>query len=110
MGYSCGEPERPINYGDHFSANIRCLSVWYTFIWEKKDEVAEGDKVVTRYTTRGTQLGSFMGMPPTGKYVTVTGIAIARFANGKVVEEWGNADDLGLLQQLGVVPATGQAN
>jgi len=75
-----------------------------------EDEVAEGDKVVTRYTTRGTHLGSFMGIPPTGKHVTVTGIAITRIANGKAVEEWANADDLGLLQQLGVIPAPGQAS
>jgi len=72
-----------------------------------EDQMAEGDKVVTRYTTRGTHQGPFMGIPPTGKHVTVTGIAIARFANGKEVEEWANGDDLGLLQQLGVVPAMG---
>ena len=75
-----------------------------------EDEVAEGDKVVTRYTTRGTHVGPFMGIPPTGKHVTVTGIAITRIAHGKVVEEWANADELGLLQQLGVVSAPGQAS
>ena len=76
----------------------------------REDEVAEGDKVVSRYTTRGTHLGPFMGIPPTGKHVTVTGIAITRIANGKVVEEWANADELGLLQQLGVVPTPGQGS
>jgi len=73
-----------------------------------EDQVAEGDKVVTRHTARGTHLGPFMGIPPTGKHVTATGIAIIRVANGKIVEEWANADDLGLLQQLGVIPAPGQ--
>ena len=75
-----------------------------------EDQIAEGDKVVTRYTTRGTHQGSFMGIPPTGKHITVTGIVITRFANCKEVEEWANADWLGLLQQLGVVPTAGQAS
>jgi steroid delta-isomerase-like uncharacterized protein len=75
-----------------------------------EDQVAEGDKVVTRYTARGTHLGPFMGIPPTGKQVTVTGIGIIRVANGKIVEEWANGDNLGLLQQLGVIPAPGQAS
>jgi predicted ester cyclase len=48
-----------------------------------------------------------VGIPPTGKHITVTGIAITRFANGKTVEEWANADWLGLLQQIGALPATG---
>jgi steroid delta-isomerase-like uncharacterized protein len=66
----------------------------------------EGDRVVARYTYRGTHKGDFMGIPPTGKQVTVTGIAIMRIANGKILEEWINND---LMQQLGVVPASGQA-
>jgi steroid delta-isomerase-like uncharacterized protein len=69
-----------------------------------EDEIAEGDKVVTRVTARGTHQGSFMGIPPTGKQAVVTGIVIDRFANGKTVEAWNNLDDLGLLQQLGVIP------
>ncbi len=73
-----------------------------------EDQVAEGDKVVTRYTARGTHQGSFMGIPPTGKQGVVTGIGIDRFANGKLVEDWINNDDLGLLQQLGIIPAPGQ--
>jgi len=50
-----------------------------------------------------------MGIPPTGKQVTMTGITILRFAGGKCVERWSEADFLGLLQQLGVVPPMGQA-
>ena len=73
-----------------------------------EDLIAEGDKVVTRLTTRGTQQGAFMGIPPTGKHVTVTAIDINRFAGGKSVEHWLNMDTLGLLQQLGVIPAPGQ--
>ncbi len=62
-----------------------------------EDQVAEGDKLVTRYTARGTQQGPFMGIPPTGKRVTVSGIAITRCAGGKAAEEWANADWLGFL-------------
>jgi predicted ester cyclase len=73
-----------------------------------EDIIAEGDKVVTRLTCRGTQQGAFMGIPPTGKQATVTAIDINRFAGGKSVEHWLNMDTLGLLQQLGVIPAPGQ--
>jgi steroid delta-isomerase-like uncharacterized protein len=75
-----------------------------------EDLLAEGDKVVSRFTGGGTHLGPFMGIAPTGKYVTATGMAIIRVANGKIVEEWSNGDDLGMLQQLGVIPAPGQAS
>ena len=73
-----------------------------------EDLIAEGDKVVARLTVRGTQLGAFMGTPPTGKQATSTAIDINRMADGKSVEHWLNMDTLGLLQQLGVIPAPGQ--
>jgi predicted ester cyclase len=68
-------------------------------------QLAEGDLVASRWTGRGTHRGELMGIAPTGKQVTVTGITISRVAGGKVVEEWTNWDMLGMLQQLGVVPA-----
>ncbi len=68
------------------------------------EQLAEGDLVASRWTGRGTQQGELMGVPPTGKQVTVSGITISRVKNGKVVEEWSNWDTLGMLQQLGVVP------
>ena len=74
-----------------------------------EDMVAEGDFVVVRHTTRGTHQGNFRGIPPTGKQVSGTGMFIDRIVNGKAVEQWINGDDLGLLQQLGVVPTPGQA-
>jgi len=73
-----------------------------------EDQVAEGDKVVTRNTWHGTHQGAFLGIPPTGKRVTVTGIDITRWAGGKAVEHWANQDTLGLMQQLGVIPPPGQ--
>jgi predicted ester cyclase len=72
-----------------------------------EDLVAEGEKVVARWTWRGTNQGEFQGMSPTGKQVTGSGISIHRFANGKFAEAWVNFDTLGMLQQLGVIPAMG---
>jgi steroid delta-isomerase-like uncharacterized protein len=68
------------------------------------EQLAEGDLVATRWTGRGTHQGELMGIPPTRKQVTVSGITISRVKNGKVAEEWSNWDTLGLLQQLGAVP------
>jgi steroid delta-isomerase-like uncharacterized protein len=73
------------------------------------DQIAEGDKVVTRYTGTGTHKGALMGIAPTGKHATVTGINFDRYQNGKVVESWANYDTLGMLQQLGVVPVLAPA-
>jgi steroid delta-isomerase-like uncharacterized protein len=74
-----------------------------------EDMVAEGDKVAVRYTTRGTQRGELMGIPATGKAVTLTAIDILRFKGGKIAEHWLEADQLGMMQQLGVIPTPGQA-
>jgi len=73
-----------------------------------EDVVAEGDKVATRATCRGTHKGEYMGIPPTGKQVTWTMIFIRRFEGGKIAEQWTEADMLGLMQQMGVVPSPGQ--
>lgn len=72
-----------------------------------EDMVAEGDTVTTRWTTHATHTGELMGIPPTGKSITVTGITITRMAGGKAVETWTNFDMLGLLQQIGAIPAMG---
>ena len=63
--------------------------------------------MVQRLTARGTMTGAFMGMPATGKSATWTEIHIARVANGKLTEHWSNIDQLGMLQQLGVIPTPG---
>jgi steroid delta-isomerase-like uncharacterized protein len=70
-----------------------------------EDQVAEGDKVVTRFSARGTHQGETEDFgPPTGKRMEITGITIERFADGKIVEDWTNFDALGMMQQLGLVP------
>jgi steroid delta-isomerase-like uncharacterized protein len=84
-------------------------SVFPDLEWRIDDLIAEGDKVVARTTMRGTQRGAFFGIPPTGKTVEMTGVHIMRIADGRIIEHWGSNDDLGLMQQLGAIPAPGEA-
>lgn len=72
-----------------------------------EDLIAEGDKVVARVMCRGTHRAEFMGIAPTGKSVAFSAVSIFHFAGGKVVEWWNNTDNLGLLQQLGMLPPPG---
>ena len=72
-----------------------------------EDMVAEGNKVTARFTARGIHKGQFMGLPPTGKSITMTGIEIFRIENCKIAELWGEANMLGLMEQLGIVPEFG---
>jgi steroid delta-isomerase-like uncharacterized protein len=74
-----------------------------------EDIVAEGETVMARWSCRGTHKGDLNGIAPTGKQVNISGISIARFANGKMVEGWVNWDALGMMQQLGVVHELGKA-
>ena len=76
------------------------------------DLIAEGDKVVTRWTGRGTHRGDLAGIAPTGKTATVTGIIISRFAGNKLVEDFESFDEVAMLRQLGVstLPATAAAH
>jgi steroid delta-isomerase-like uncharacterized protein len=69
-----------------------------------EDIIAEGQTAMVRWSCRGTHKGDLSGIAPTGKQVTISGVSIARFTNGKMVEGWVNWDALGLMQQLGVVP------
>ena len=73
-----------------------------------EDQIAEGDKLVTRWTLTATHKGELMGIAPTGKQITMGGITISRFAGDKVTDSWEEANWLGLMQQLGVVPPMGE--
>jgi steroid delta-isomerase-like uncharacterized protein len=73
-----------------------------------EEQIAEGDKVATHWTARDTHQNEFQGIPATGKQMEIRGIVISQIADGKIVEQWGNPDVLGLMQQLGVVPALEQ--
>lgn len=83
-----------------FFADLRRADIHFTM----EDKIAEGDTVVVRWTARGTHQGEYQGIPPTGRAGVITGIEVARFADGKKVESWGEFDRLGIMQQLGVIP------
>jgi predicted ester cyclase len=73
-----------------------------------EDMIAEGDKVVTRKMFHGTHEGEFMGIPPSGRPVNVSLIDVVRISDGRVVEHWSVGDNLGMMQQLGVIPQPGE--
>jgi steroid delta-isomerase-like uncharacterized protein len=70
-----------------------------------EETVEEGERIAVRFTVRGTHEGVFQGIPPTGRTVDVQGISILHFSEGRIVERWNQLDQLGMLQQLGVLPA-----
>ncbi len=103
------DPTRPIHGPEGMKQFVSMyLTAYPDTHFTIEDQIAEGDRVVTRWTARGTHKGPLMGIPPTGKQVTVAGISIDRVVNGKLVEDWSSYDALGMMQQLGVVPAPGQ--
>ena len=69
-----------------------------------EDQIAEGDKVVTRWTSSATHQGELMGVAPTGNRTGVSGVTISRISNGKLAEDWNNWDTLGLMRQIGAIP------
>lgn len=73
-----------------------------------EDVIAEGDKVFLRTTSSGTHQGAFLGIQPTGKRFTQQQMHLIRVVDGKVTEHWHVRDDLGMMQQLGVIPAPGR--
>jgi steroid delta-isomerase-like uncharacterized protein len=87
------------------------MTVFFTAFPEQRTEVhalvAEGDLVSALHTHHATNLGPFAGMPPTGKRISVDGLELFRVRDGKIVEMWHHDDLLGLMQQLGAVPAPG---
>ncbi len=88
---------------------VRTHTAFPDFQVTNEDIIAEGDKVVSRYTATGTHKGELFGIPPTGKKATWEGININRFADGKIVEVWQSRDMFGLFQQLGIIPAPGKS-
>jgi steroid delta-isomerase-like uncharacterized protein len=70
-----------------------------------EDMIAEDDKVATRYTLEGTHEGALFGVPPTGQRLSIKSISVERVSHGKIIEHWRVTDELGMMQQLGVIPA-----
>ena len=99
-----GDLRGPTAFRDMASGFVDAITGFREVI---EDQVAEGDKVVSRWTGSGKHTGEIMGSPPTGKEITWTSIGISRFEDAKIAEEWVEFDALSLLQQLGVVPPLG---
>jgi steroid delta-isomerase-like uncharacterized protein len=109
--YVCHLPGSPDLHGPEGDKQLVSLyrTAFPDLRFASDDLIGEEDKVVHRWTMHGTHQGDLMGIPATGKQIAVAGICIFRFAGGKIVEGWVYGDRLGLLQQLGVIPAPGQA-
>jgi len=110
--YMIHDPQAPDFPGGHaaFKQFVTNLRTGFPDIHVTiEDMMAEGDKVVWRWRITGTHTGELMGIPPTGRPVTMTGIVISRFVNDKWAEDYVNWDTLGMLQQIGAVPAPEQS-
>jgi steroid delta-isomerase-like uncharacterized protein len=104
IGHDPSLPEdiRGVEAAREFAAMYRSAFPDLEFIIE--DQIAEGDKVATRLTIRGTHQGELEGIDPTGNEVEIKGIVFSRIAEGKIAEDWGVFDILGLMQQIGAIP------
>jgi steroid delta-isomerase-like uncharacterized protein len=95
----------PLQGPDGYQQIIAMMRAGFPDIqWTLEELITEGDRVAARFTMRGTHLGSFLGVPPSGKTIEVKAVNFYRFANGQIVEEHGQPDLLGLLQQIGAIP------
>jgi steroid delta-isomerase-like uncharacterized protein len=102
--YVPGRPE-PLQGPSGYLATIGMMRAGFPDIqWTLEELIAEGDKVAARFTMRGTHNGAFFGVPPSGKKIEVKAMNFYRFTDGMIVEEHGQPDLLGLLQQIGAVP------
>ena len=109
VGYDSGQPE-PIRGPEGLREYVRAYSDAFPDArLTVHDEVAEADKVATRWSARGTHAGEIAGIPATGKEVTVSGLTLSTLERGRVVEQWTTWDRLGMLVQLGAVPAAAEA-
>ncbi|MGH3086986.1 MAG: ester cyclase [Rubrobacteraceae bacterium] len=114
-GYLAHYDESLVTHGypPELPANLDGIKAFYAMMFsaftdanvELHEVLSEGDEVAARYTFRAKHTGDFMGIPPTNKEVSMGGITILRLRDGKIVERWQNADLMGLMQQLGAIPA-----
>jgi steroid delta-isomerase-like uncharacterized protein len=100
-----GQGEGREGVRDRFSILSLALAPKYTI----EDVVAEGDRVVVRWTNSGTHIGVFAGIPPTGRSFVIAGIDIYRVADGKLAEHWHVVDQLAMMAQLGLLPEPSNA-
>jgi steroid delta-isomerase-like uncharacterized protein len=108
-GYTLHDPAMPVHGRAGFKQYVAMYrGVFPDLHFTIEDLLAEGDTVAWRITARGTHKGALMGIPPTDKPVAISAIIVSRFVDGKWAEDWLNIDMLGMLQQIGALPAPGQ--
>jgi len=100
-------PGSPPNREGLIQTNIAIRAAFSNSQSTIDDVITEGDKVAWRWTFHGTHTNALMGIPATGKQITFAGMVIDRIADSKIVERWAETDTLGMLQQLGAIPAPG---
>ena len=106
IGYGLGDTEAPIQGPAGIKPFVRNLRGALPDIHMKSEDIiAEGDRVTVRITAEGTHKGGNSGVAPTGRRVRIEGIVVVRIANGQIVEGWNSWDQLGLLRQIGALPA-----
>lgn len=93
----------PVDKATHVANQAGLWDIFPDYRFEIIDQIAEGDMVLTRAWVRGTQQGTFMGTPGTGKTFEITLCNVMRIRDGKIVDEWDEFDTLGMLAQLGIV-------
>jgi len=103
VAYMPGRPRMDRATFEHFVAGVTDGMPGYTY--EIHDQIAQGDFVVNRITWRGIHSGNLAGVPATGRSIELRGINMFRVKDGRVVEQWAELDMLGLLQQIGAIPA-----
>jgi predicted ester cyclase len=97
-------PQADMPYEPFIQYNIAFMNAFPDFNCTVEDQIGDRDRVVTRLTMRGTNTGTFRGMPPTGKKIEISAVSVGRFAEGKAVEGWLFSDTIGMMQQLGIIP------
>lgn len=93
-----------MNHEQYIEFNRAVMAAFPDFRQTVKDMIVERDKVMLCMVGRDTRTGNFQDIPPTGKRFEITGMAIRRIVGGKIIEEWANPDQLGLMQQIGAIP------
>ena len=111
IGYGLGDTEVALKGPSEFKPFVRNLRGGLPDIHMTiEDLIAEGDKVTIRITVTGTHQGNQLGVAPTGRKVHIEGLVVVRIANGQIVEGWNSWDQLGLLRQIGALPAAGSTD
>ena len=100
LGSEGGDTQGPAGFDPVYKSFLGAMNDLHITV---EDLIEEGDRVVARWTLRGTLTGDTLGVPATGKSVTMAGVSIARFANGQVIESWNVFDTLHMHRQLGTL-------